>query len=207
MDFLLVILGQFDPNIYIDDEFTEDSTRIVQDIESVFNKIKADESNLSAIEKALAYNNHCLVEAEKDYADKTKELSSKMEREVQNSSTRVQELERQLKIEEEDTKGRKILKRKTDDKVPQLILNLKSAKAELETAQRNHTDEQNKLTQEYEKIKRNFIKEEESLRNKLEELETDRSIESRQTACQALSEAVNACIQRNSSLLNNSQSG
>jgi chromosome segregation ATPase len=196
-----------DPSIYVDDEFTEDSSRILQDIEAIFTKIKADESNLSAIEKALAYNNHSLVEAEKEYTEKSKELSAKANTEVQNLSNRVQELERQLKIEEEDTKGRKILKRKTDDKVPQIIMNLKSAKAELETAQKNLTDQQNKLSQDYEKTKQNIIKEEESLRNKLDELGTDRSIEARQTACQALSEAVNACIQRNSSLLNNSQSG
>jgi cytochrome c556 len=87
-----------DPNIYIDDEFTQDSSRIIQDIEAIFNKIKADELNLSAIEKALAYNNHSLIEAEKEYAQRTRELSAKADLEVQNLSNRAQELERQLKI-------------------------------------------------------------------------------------------------------------
>ncbi len=186
-------------NIYVDDQFAEDRSRIFLDVEGTLTKIKVEESNCSAVEKALAYNNHFLVETDKEYAEKAKQLSIKKDAQLQILSNRVREMERQLKAQEEENKH-KILKKKTDDKTPQLTQNLKTAKCDLEAAQKNFGDEQIKLNEDYEKKKQDIMKEVESLRKKLEELDIDTSVEARQAACQELSNAVNALLQRSSSV-------
>ncbi len=185
-------------NIYVDDQFAEDRSRIFLDVEGTLTKIKVEEANCSAVEKALAYNNHFLVETDKEYAEKAKQFTLKRDAQLQILSNRVNELDRQLKAQEEENKH-KILKKKTDDKTPQLMQNLKTAKCDLEAAQKNFSDEQHKLNEDYEKKKQDIMKEVESLRRKLEELEADTSVESRQAACQALSSAVNALVERTSS--------
>ncbi len=184
-------------NIYVDDQFAEDRSRIFLDVEGALTKIKVEEANCGAVEKALAYNNHFLVDTDKEFAEKAKQLSLKKDAQLQILSNRVNEVERQLKAQEEENKH-KYLKKKTDDKTPQLMQNLKTAKCDLEAAQKNFADEQNKLNEDYEKKKQDIMREVESLRRKLVELETDTSIEARQAACQALSNAVNALLERTS---------
>ena len=115
----------------MDDQFAEDRSRIFLDVEGALTKIKVEESNCSAVEKALAYNNHFLVEADKEFAEKAKQLSLKKDAQLQILQNRVREVERQLKAQEEENKH-KILKKKTDDKTPQLTQNLKTAKCDLE---------------------------------------------------------------------------
>ena len=186
-------------NIYVDDQFAEDRSRIFLDVEGALTKIKVEETNCGAVEKALAYNNHFLLETDKEYAEKTKQFSLKKDAQLQILSNRVNEIERQLKVQEEENKH-KYLKKRTDDKTPQLTQNLKTAKSDLEAAQKSFADEQNNLNADYEKKKEDIIREVESLRRKLEQLEADTSIEARQAACQALSNAINALLERNSSI-------
>lgn len=185
-------------NIYVDDQFAEDRSRIFLDVEGALTKIKVEESNCGAVEKALAYNNHFLVDTDKEFAEKAKQLSVKKDAQLQILSSRVNEIERQLKVQEEENKH-KYLKKKTDDRTPQLMQNLKTAKCDVEAAQKSFADEQNKLNEDFEKKKQEIMKEVESLRRKLEELEADTSMEARQAAVQALSNAVNSLLERTSS--------
>jgi hypothetical protein len=113
----------------------------------------------------------------------------------------VRELEREVLSQVEDNSKRKILKKKTDDKIPQTKLNLKAAKNALEAAQQNFAAEQRKLDETYEERKHSVMDQMESLREELVNLETDTSIEARQTACKALADAVNAQVQRTSLLV------
>jgi len=79
-------------------------------------------------------------------------------------------------------------------------LKLKSAKTELEEAQQNFAVEQDKLHDDYEKKKQDTMTQVESERRELDMLETDTSIEARQVASKALADAVNAFVQRTSSI-------
>ena len=144
-------------NIYVDDQFAEDRSRIFLDVEGALTKIKVEETNCGAVEKALAYNNHFLLETDKEYAEKTKQFSLKKDAQLQILSNRVNEIERQLKVQEEENKH-KYLKKRTDDKTPQLTQNLKTAKSDLEAAQKSFADEQNNLNADYEKKKEDIIK-------------------------------------------------
>ena len=185
-----------DPIIKADEQFINDRSHIFNDIESTLSKIKIEESNAGAVTKALSDNNHLLVETDKEYAEKTKELSVNRDTELQNLNNRIHELENKAQSQEEDNKRRKILKKKTEDKVPQVRQDLKLAEDERKAAQQKFAAEQDRLDVNYEKKKQDIINQTESLRKELEKLETDRSIEARQAACQALANTISTLVQR-----------
>lgn len=200
---LHLVISDFesDPIVKVDEQFAKDRSQILLEIGNVLSKKKMEETNIGAVAKALTEHNHLLVETDKEYAEKARELSAKKDSELLRLSGRVRELEREVLNQVEENTKRKILKKKTDDKVPKMKLELKSAKNELEVALQNFAAEQRKLDENYEKRKKNIMVQMENLREELVDLETDTSMEARQAACKALAEAVNAQVQRTSSII------
>ena len=189
-----------DSHIEVDEQFAKDRSKIFLDIERVLTQKKAEESKIDAVSKALADNNHLMVEADREYAEKAKELSFKRDTEVHRLSNRVHELEQEIQSQEEDNAKRKPLKKKTDDKVPQTRLDLEAAKNELENSEKNFIAEQDKLNRSYEGKKQDVMGQVECLRKELEKLETDTSTAARQAACKAFADAVSALGQRTFSI-------
>ncbi len=183
----------------VDDQFVKESSQILLDVEAALAQKKAEEANIDEVAKALADNNHLLVLTDKEYAEKARELNLARESEIHRLSSRVQDLEKEIKIQEEENSRRKLLKKKTDDKIPQLQMTLKSAKMDLESAQKNSSAEQNKLDASYEGRKQAIMGKVESLRQELEMLESDRSMQARQEACKALATCINGLISRTAS--------
>ena len=87
-------------------------------------------------------------------------------------------------------------RRRAAEKLAQTKQNLKSTKNELEVALQSFTAEQEKLHDIYEKKKQEITERVDSLHKELEKLETDTSIDTRQAACNALANAINALLQR-----------
>ena len=139
-----------DPIMKVDEQFVIDRSQILLEVGDILSKKKVEESNANTLAKVLAENNHLLVETDKEYAEKARELNTKKDAELKQLSSRVRELEHQVLSQVEEDSKRKILKKKTEDKVPQMRLDLKSAKNSLETAQENFVAEQKKLDDEYE---------------------------------------------------------
>ena len=186
------------PSITVDEQFVKERSQILLDIEGELAEKKLQETNLTGEAKELADNNHLLVETDKDYAEKTRELSIKRNADVQRLSTKIRELEDDVAGQEE-IKIRFFhvtAKKKAAEKLAQTRQNLKSTKNELEVALHSFTAEQEKLHDIYEKKKQEITEKVESLHKELEKLETDTSIEARQTACNALANAINALLQR-----------
>ncbi len=151
-----------------------------------------------AKQKNLADNNHLLVETDKEYAEKTRELSFKRNAEVQRLTHKIHELEDDVASQQEIKISffKPIARKKAAEKLAQTQQNLKSTKNELEVALQSFTAEQEKLHDSYEKKKQEITEKVESLHKELEKLETDTSIDARQAACNALANAVNALLQR-----------
>ena len=91
------IVSEFELNstIKVDEQFVKERSQILFDVESALAQKRLEESNLSEHAKALAENNHLLVETDKEYAEKTKELSSKRDSEVKRLTKRIHELRKQ----------------------------------------------------------------------------------------------------------------
>jgi len=193
-------ISEFESNqaIKIDEQFVKERSQVFMDVEGALAEKRLQESNLTGEAKELADNNHLLVETDKEYAEKTRELSFKRNAEVQRLSHRVQELEDDLASQQEikisifKIRARK----KAAEKLAQTQKDLRSTKNELEVALESFSAEQEKLHDNYEKKKQEITDRVDSLHKELEKLETDTSIESRQTACNGLANAVKALLQR-----------
>jgi hypothetical protein len=190
------------PTINIDDQFVKERSQIFLDVEGALAEKRLQESNLTGEAKALADNNHLLVETDKEYAQKTRELSIKRNADVQRTTHKVRELEDEIANQQEIKISifKPIARRKAAEKLAQTTQNLKEAKNELEVTLQNFTAEQEKLHDSYEKKKQELIEKSESLHKELEKLETDTSTDARQTACNALAEAIKTLLQRMPSL-------
>src|SRR5665647_411176 len=194
------LISEFESNpaIVADEQFVKERTQIFLDVEAALTENRLQESNLTDEAKALADNNHQIVEADKQYAEETRERSNKRNAEVQRLSTKIRELEDQLTSEQEIKISfyKFNAKKKAAQQLAQTIHNLKAAKNELEVTLQTFTTEQEKLHDNYEKRKQELNENSDRLHNELEKLETDTSTGDRQTACNALTCTINSLIKR-----------
>ncbi|MCW3996548.1 MAG: hypothetical protein NWE98_10445 [Candidatus Bathyarchaeota archaeon] len=193
-------ISEFETNAAIrpDEQFTKERAQIFLDVEAALAENRLQESNLTKEAKALADTNHQIVEADKEYAEKTRELSNKRNSEVQRLTRKIHELEddlsNQQKIKISFYKFRE--RRRAQEKLEQTTKELDAAKAELEVTLQSFAAEQEKLHDNYEKRKQELSEESDRLHKELEKLESDTSITARQAACNALTDAVNALLKR-----------
>ena len=194
------IISEFEsnPSINVDEQFVKERSQIFLDVEGALAEKRLQETNLTGDAKALADNNHLLVETDKEYAEKTRELSFKRNAEVQRLSHKILELEDDVSSQEEIKISffHVLARKRAAEKLAQTRQNLKSTKNELEVALQSFTAEQEKLHDYYEKKKQEITDRVDSLHKELEKLETDTSLDTRQAACNALANAINALLQR-----------
>lgn len=186
------------PAVAADDQFIKERTQIFLDVEAALTENKLQESNLTDEAKALADNNHQIVETDKQYAEETRERNNKRNAEVQRLSSKIRELEDQLTREQEIKISfyKFNAKKKAVQQLAQTTHNLKTTKNELEVTLQTFTTEQEKLHDNYEKRKQELNENSDRLHKELEKLETDTSTIARQTACNALTSTVNALLKR-----------
>jgi hypothetical protein len=194
------IISEFEssPNVTIDETFTKERTQIFLDAEGSLSEKRLQESSLTGEAKNLADNNHLLVETDKEYAEKTRDLSFKRNADVQRLTSKIRELEDELTKQQEIRISifKPLARKAAAQKLEKTKQNLKDSKNELEVTLQTFTAEQEKLHDNYEKKKQEITEKVESLEKELEKLETDTSIAPRQAACNSLACAVNALIQR-----------
>jgi hypothetical protein len=186
------------PVITADEQFVKERSQILLDVEGALAEKRIQESNLTGEAKELADNNHQLVETDKEYAEKTRELSNKRNCDVQRLTHKIGELEDELANQEEIKISffKPIARRKAAEKLTFTRQELKSTKNELEVALQSFTAEQEKQHDSYEKKKQDIAERVDALHKELEKLEVDTSVEARQTACNALINAVNTLFHR-----------
>jgi hypothetical protein len=97
------IISEFESNVNIklDDLFIKDRSRIFLDIERTLAQKRLEESKQSINEKALEDANQLLVEIEKDYDKKIKEILEWKNLEIPRLNNRIHELEHELETHEE----------------------------------------------------------------------------------------------------------
>jgi hypothetical protein len=186
------------PIIDADEQFAKERSQIFLDVEASLAERKLQESNLTGEAKELADNNHLLVETDKAYAEKTRELSHKRNSDVQQLSTKVRELEEDVASQEEIKISvfKVMARRRAAEQLTQTRKELLAAKNELEIALQSFTAEQEKLHDNYEKKKQEISERVDALHKELEKLEVDTSVDVRKAASDALACAINSLIQR-----------
>jgi uncharacterized protein YukE len=194
------VISEFESNhaIVTDEQFVKERTQVFLDVEAALTENRLQESNLTDEAKALADNNHLIVEADKQYAEETRERSNKRNAEVQRLSTKIRELEDKFTREHEVKFSFYQIgaKKKAAEQLTHTTQNLKATKNELEVTLQTFTTEQEKLHDNYEKLKQELNENSDRLHKELEKLETDTSTSARQTACNALTCTINALMKR-----------
>ena len=194
------VISEFEstPDIRVDEQFVKDRTQILLDVEGALAEKRIQESSLDGEAKELVDNNHLLVETDKEYAEKTRQLSNKRNADVQRLSKEIRELE-------DDVASQELIKisfykfnakKKARENLAQTRQALKSKKNELEVTLSSFTADQEKLHDSYEKKKQEITNKIDSLHKILEKTETDTSVEPRQAACTALANAIKTLLQR-----------
>ena len=194
------VISEFEsnPDIKVDEQFVKERTQIFLDVEGALAEKRVQESSLDGEAKELADNNHMLVETDKEYAEKTRQLSNKRNADVQRLSTDIRQLEdsaasqEQIKLPFYKFNARK----QAAETLAKTREELKSKKNELEVTLSSFTADQEKLHDTYELKKQQITERIESLHKMLERLETDTSVEPRQATCKALTNALNGLVQR-----------
>jgi len=186
------------PSVSADQQFTKECEQIFLDVEGALAEKRLAESNLTGEAKALADNNHFLVETDKEYAEKTRDLSVRRNSEVQRLSKKVRDLEEDIACQQENKISvlHPRARKQAAQKLFQTRQELRTTKNQLETALQSFTAEQEKLHDAYEKKKQEIAEVIESLHKTLENLENDDSITARQTACNSLTGSINALLKR-----------
>ena len=161
----------------MDEQFIKERTQIFLDVEGALAQNRLAESNLTEEAKALADNNHKIVEADKEYAEQTRERSNKRNAEVQRLSTKIREVEDKLAAQQEVKISfyKFSAKKKATQQLSQTTQELKATKNELEITLQNFAAEQEKLHDNYEKRKQELNENSDRLHKELEKLETDTS--------------------------------
>ena len=97
------VISEFEsnPSINVDEQFVKERTQIFLDVEGALAEKRLQESSLDGEAKELADNNHLLVETDKEYAEKTRQLSNKRNADVQRLSTEIRGLEDDVASQEQ----------------------------------------------------------------------------------------------------------
>ncbi|MCL2477030.1 hypothetical protein [Candidatus Bathycorpusculum sp.] len=186
------------PAIQPNEQFQKTRTQTFLDVTDALAQSKIAESTLSEEAKALVDNNHQVAEADREYAEKTRELSNRRNSEITRQTNQIRQLEEELDAQQ-NVKVKFYQfneKKRVQEKLDQITKDLATAKNNSELAIQSFTAEQEKLHDNYEKHKQELNEKSDHLHQELEKLETDTSVPARQTACNALIDAINALIKQ-----------
>ena len=194
-----VISGfESNPSIAVDEEFVKERTQVNSEIERKLAKRRSEEVVLEKAARMLSKQRNLLIQTDAEHDRATQKLESQRNSEVKNLNRRVHEFEEEL---EETNKIKASIfspfaRRAKSHKTAEVTRKLDAAKNELESAVKAFEVEEAKLLDKYEK-KEQAIKEQVlSLEKKIGGSETDGSVEDRKIACEKLTKAVQALIQR-----------
>jgi hypothetical protein len=156
----------------------------------------------------LEETNQLMAENDQDYDKKTKELNSQRNTEIEPLTKRIHDLEEEILSKEEkklrifkpltytSKKEWREAKKKASEQLDQTKKDLESSKDELEKVQQGFDLKQAVLDEDYKKKQQEVKENADSLRNEIEKLKTDTSIDDRLAASKELANAINALIKR-----------
>jgi len=197
------VISEFEsrPTTILDEFFVKEREHVMSRIQQNLADIKRDEAILNLKVNDLAEKNHLLGEIDAEYAAQTREIGPKRNAEIQRLTLNLHNLEDEL----ERMKRMKtsffgsFTKKAKAQKQAEIQKQIESAKTEVEFAVRNFKAEQERLHDDYENEKQTVAAQILMLEKEVEKIETDRSLDVRQEACEELINAVKALLTRKAS--------
>jgi hypothetical protein len=196
------VLSEFesDAAANVDEEFVKERSQAIADIELKLDERRREEAVLVEATRRLADQNHLLVKIDREYATATRKLASKRNGEIKRLTRRVRDFEEELDETNQMKTGiNPFAKRAKSNRMADVTRKLDAAKSEVESVVKTFEVDQEKLHDGYEERKQAVIEQVRKLEKEIEGLETDRSVEDRRLACEALVNAVEALLKREGS--------
>lgn len=194
------VISEFEshPDVNVDAAFTEAQKQIIDDVESKLAQTKLNEASLLEVSNVLFETNHSLAQLEADYSTKTRALSLKKSSTLERVSLNINVLKEELVYSEKMKTSffNPLSKKIKTQKIAETTEKLELAQSEMGIALQNFKTEQEKLYNQYTKEKQAAIERSQMLRKDVEKLEIDSSVDARKNSCAALSNAIDALLQR-----------
>ena len=197
------VISEFEsyPGVNTDEAFTKERTQIFSDVEGELAKRRLQEAELNTSAKALADNNHLLVETDASYASQNREIAAKRNGEIERLTRIVQELESELSLAQKTKTNflNPFAKNTKAQNVAAANQKLIESKSELEITVQNFAVEQEKLHDAYEKKKLEIMEKVRTLERQITDIEIDTSAPVRKATSESFIEAAEALLQRKTS--------
>ncbi len=194
------VLSEFEasPNTSPDDQFVKERSQIRSIVKIELDERRRKEASLEEAVKSLPNSKNLLEQIKKEYAAKTREIKGQKNSEIKRLNNNIDSLRKELDSIVRIKTGlfRGISKKDREQKEIETTQELINGQRELELAMLDFTEVQERLRDEYERKWQPVIEQIRDCQKKIENLETDGSLEDRWFACEALVDAVNALLQR-----------
>ncbi len=202
-DWLLSLKDSLDafeanPSVNIDEQFTNERTQILADVERELEEKRRREATLEETAKSLFDSKILLERTEQEYTVRTKEIETRKNSETTRLQGDIAECKKELEDLAKVKAGllRAMSRKAKAQKEAEITQRLNTAQNGVELATQNAAAEQETLRNDYEKRKQLATEQIEKLEKNVESTEVDASLEVRRVACEALANAVNALLQR-----------
>jgi uncharacterized phage infection (PIP) family protein YhgE len=193
-------LSEFEsnPNIGADEQFVKERSQILSVIEIELEERRRKETALEEAIESLSNSKNLLESINEEYNNGMREIKAQKNSEIKHLNNNIDNLREELDYIVRMKTGlfRGISKSAREQKETETILELNTGQRELELAMLDFTEAQEKLRDEFERKRQPVIEQIKDRQKKIENLETDDSLEDRWFACEALIDAANALLQR-----------
>jgi DNA repair exonuclease SbcCD ATPase subunit len=202
------VLSEFEASsaATVDDNFKEECSRVLSEIESTLNDRRAKEvSNDEAVREVnrnILDARSLLAQIEREYAAKMSDIAAKREHAVMPVATNLGRLRQELGRISRMRAGflRGISKKTKAQKEAEATQKLESTKRELAEVEQSFAAEQTKLRKDHSKKKQQILEQIATHQKELDNLETgsdmDDAVEVRRAACDDLIASIDAFLKR-----------
>ena len=194
------VLDEFEssPNINPDDQFLSERAQLIATIERQLREKRRKEATVEADVKIHMDSKNLLEQIKKEYVASAGTLRALKKGEIRRLYGEIDRLRRAQDEVVRMKTGffRGVSKRVRERKEAEVVLELNDRQKELELAVLDFTVAKEKLRDEYDEKRAPIIHQMRGARKRIDEMDTDGSLEERWFACEALADAVNAFLQR-----------
>jgi hypothetical protein len=194
------VLREFEshPNISVDDQFVRDRSQALEVIKLQLEDARHREATLDQETKYLSVWRNQLKQINSEYAILTSEVKARKKSQLRNLYTSIDALkkEQETVIRLKTGLFRGLSKKRKEQKEIEIAQKLNDKQRDLELVILEFNLTQKQLREEFERKREPVLEQIKHFQKRVENLETDSSLEERWFACEALIDAVNSFLQR-----------
>jgi hypothetical protein len=194
------VLVEFEsnPNVLADEQFIGERAQILSGIKQKLETRRQEEATLEGELKNLSENKVLLERVKAEQVNSLKELRAQKNGELKRLYSSLNRLKKSQDEVVRMKTGffRGISRKEREQKEAEIAQSISNKQREAELVMLNFRTKQGKLQDDYEKKRTPVLERMKGFQKKIDDMETDGSLEERWFACEALADAVNSFLQR-----------